>query len=289
LGLASLLSLLAACSPQSMLVRGVADQLASQGTAPEDDPVLAREAGAFYLKFSESVLTQQPGHLRLAESVTAGFTQYAYAFVVSDADRLETTDAKAAQRLRQRAARLYERGWRHAMNALEQHRPGLRRFLTSPDALPAAGRPRLSDDELGLVYWASAAWGGYISLSKDRPDVVADLPQAVALARLAWDRNPDYGEGALASLMGSYEMARPGGTRRQAEAYFERAIAAGGGRHAGPYVAKAEALALPAGDRTAFESLLHQALLAGALRRDLANVVMQERAQWLLDTADDHF
>lgn len=266
-----------------MLVRGVADQLAGQGQSAEDDPVLAREAAAFYLKFSESVLARQPGHLRLAETVAAGFTQYAYAFVACDADRLEATDAKAAQRLRQRAARLYERGWRHAMNALEQRQPGLRRSLTS------AGGLRLVDEELGLAYWASAAWGGYISLSKDRPDVVADLPQAVALARLAWDRDPDHGEGALASLMGSYEMARPGGTRQQAEVYFDRAIAAGAGRNAGPYVAKAEALALPAGDRAAFESLLRQALVAGALRRDLANVVMQERAQWLLDTADDRF
>lgn len=272
-----------------MLVRRVADQLAAQGTAAEDDPVLAREAGAFYLKFSESVLSQEPGHLRLAEAVAGGFTQYAYAFVSCDADRLETTDVKAAQRLRQRAARLYERGWRHAMNALEQHRPELRRYLMSPAASPAAGGPRLSDEELGLAYWASAAWGGYISLSKDRPDVVADLPQAIALARLAWDRDPDLGEGALASLMGNYEMVRPGGTRQQAEVYFNRAIAAGGGRNASPYVAKAESLALPAGDRAAFESLLHQALVAGAQRRDLANVVMQDRARWLLDTADDRF
>ena len=53
----------------------------------EDDLQLAREASAFYLKFSESVLKETPGHLKLAESVSAGFTQYAYAFVAFDAEK----------------------------------------------------------------------------------------------------------------------------------------------------------------------------------------------------------
>jgi predicted anti-sigma-YlaC factor YlaD len=274
--------LLGACSPQSLLVRGFADQLASQVSAPEDDLVLAREASAFYLKLSESLLSQAPGHLRLAEAVAGSFTQYAYAFVASEADRVEATDARAAQRLRERAARLYARAKRHAMAALEKKRPGFARSLAGEGA-------SLAPDEVGLAYWAAASWGGLISLSKDKPDVVADLPQAMHLAQLAWDRDPDHGEGALASLMGIFELARPGGALQQAEVYFDRGIAASAGRSAGPYVAKAETLALAAGDRPAFEALLRQALAASASRRDLANEAMRVRALWLLDTADDRF
>jgi hypothetical protein len=282
LGLA--LTLLGGCSPQTLLVRGVADQLAGQGSAAEEDLLLARESSAFYLKLSESVLLRTPGHLRLAESVAGGFTQYAYAFVEADADRLQSTDARAAQALRQRAAKLYARAQRHAMQALEVQHPGF------AQALAEADRPlQLSDAEVGVAYWAAASWGAHIALSKDRPERVADLPQAIRLARLAWERQPDHGDGALAALMGSFELARPGGTRAQAEAYFDRAIAASGGRSAGPYVSKAEALALAAGDRPTFEALLRQALAAAATRADLANEVMRQRAQWLLDTADDRF
>jgi hypothetical protein len=54
-------------------------------------------------------------------------------------------------------------------------------------------------------------------------------------------------------------------------------------------VAQAEALALPAGDRAAFEGLLHTALEIAAAHRGLANEVMRARAQWLLDTAEDRF
>ena len=75
----------------------------------------------------------------------------------------------------------------------------------------------------------------------------------------------------------------------EAERYFDQALASSRDQRAGVLVAKAEAIAQPAGDRAAFEALLRQALQASADRRDLSNVVMRERAQWLLDTADDLF
>jgi len=277
---------LSACSPRMLIVQGAADELANQGQAEEGDLVLAREASAFYLKLSESVLRQSPGHLKLAEAVAAGFTQYAFAFVSFEAERIESTDAKAAQKLRERAARLYLRAHRHAMAALEQRTPGFASALASTDP---AKWPRLDATEVGVAYWAAASWGGFIALSKDNPETVADLPLAVRLTHLAWDRDPQHGDGALASLMGSFEAARPGGDRRQAERYFDQAIATSRDHRAGACVAKAEAIALPAGDRAAFEALLRQALQASAQRRDLSNEVMHERAQWLLDTADDLF
>ena len=89
--------------------------------------------------------------------------------------------------------------------------------------------------------------------------------------------------------MGTFEAARLGGSGTQAAAYFDRASAAGGGRNAAVFVARAEAIALPAGDRAAFEALLRQALTTATNRRDLQNAVMRERAQWLLDTVDDLF
>lgn len=279
-------ALLAACSPRHLIVQGMADELATQGQAQEDDPQLAREASAFYLKLSESILRETPGHARLAEAVAGGFTQYSYAFVAFEADRLESRDVKAAQRLRERAARLYLRAQRHALAALERQTPGFAQSLAS--ANPALW-PRLRAEQVGLAYWAAASWGGYISLSKDDPDVVADLPLVVRLASLAWQLKPDHGDGALASLMGSFEAARPGGSSQQALIYFDQAIAFSGGRNAGAFVAKAEGWALPVNNRPAFEALLRQALAASETRRDLSNGVMRERALWLLEAADDLF
>jgi len=281
--------LLGACTPRQMIVDSLADELSAQGPGNESDLELLRDAAPFHLKLSESVLRQSPGHRALAESVAAGFTQYAYAFVAFEAERIEARDAKAAERLRVRAARLYERAHRHAMTALDSASPGFSAALADRGG---TSRPNLRRDQLGLAYWAAASWGGWISLSKDDPDVVADLPQAVRLTQLGWAVDPDWGQGALTGLLATFEAARPGGSQKQALAYFDQAIAQSAGRSAGALLGKAEGHALPAGDRALFESLLRQALAIkdeadSPLRTQ--NEVMRQRAAWLLDKADDLF
>jgi hypothetical protein len=277
---------LCACTPRYLIMQGVANELADSGQSSENDLGLARDASAFYLKLSESVLHQTPDNLKLAEAVAAGFTQYAYAFVSFEAEKIEAKDVKASHKLRNRAALLYLRAHRHAIAALEQHHPNFLKALSSTDS---ASWPRLDNQEIGVAYWAAASWGGYISLSKDDPDAVADLPLAIRLARLAWEKMPDYGAGALASLMGSFESARPGGSNQQAVAFFDQAIAVSAGKNAGVFVAKAEGIALPASDRVAFEALLNHALAVSKEHQSLPNEVMRERALWLLETADNLF
>lgn len=280
---------LGACSPRQMIVGSLADELAAQGQGSETDLELLRDAAPFHLKLSESILRQEPGHRALAESVAAGFTQYAYAFVAFEAEQIEAKDAKAAERLRQRAARLYERAHRHAMRGLEAAAPGFAKALASPQE---KDWPAIRTEQVGLAYWAAASWGGWISLSKDDPDVVADLPLAVHLAQRAWAVDPNWEQGTLTSLLGTFEAARPGGSQQQAQAYFDRAIVQAGGKSAGALLAKAEGHAQPAGDRAQFESLLKQALAikdeAGSSQA-LQNEVMRRRARWLLDKADDLF
>jgi len=277
---------LVGCAVRPFVVDKAADALAVQGQSDEDDILLAREASAFYLKLSESVLKETPGNLKLAESVASGFTQYAYAFVAFDAEKIESQDAKAAQRMRERAARLYWRANQHAMRALEISLPGFKQALVKNDPQLLA---RLRQDQVGLAYWASASWGGFISLSKDDPDKVADLPLAVSLATLAWKKNPDFNRGGLTSLMGTFEASRPGGSMALAEKYFDQAIAQSNGENAGPWVAKAESIALKKQDQKVFIQWLNEALRIAKIHRNLENEVMRERAIWLIETADDLF
>jgi hypothetical protein len=274
------------CAVRPLVVDQAANALSGQGLSSEEDLQLAREASAFYLKFSESVLSETPGHLKLAESVSAGFTQYAYAFVASDAERLDAKHPKEAAAMRLRAARLYARAHRHAMKALEKNNPSLIASLRQPNLV---SQQKMAEQQVPLAYWAAASLGGWISMSKDDPDLVADLPIAMRLAELAWHTTPDFGHGALASLIGTLESAKVGGSQRKAQAYFDQAIALSHGQEAGPYVAKAEGLALPAQDQKQFEQLLLQAIAVSQQHRSLQNEVMRERAQWLLASMDDLF
>lgn len=277
---------LCACSPRQLILEGVARQLASQGKADEEDLQFAREASAFHLKLSEAVLHETPDNLPLAEAVSAGFTQYAYAFVAFEAERMEASDARRAHQQRQRAARFYRRAQMHAMKALLRRHADLTGLLGASQA--PTGSP-LKADEVGVAYWAAASWGARIASMPDDAAALAELPQAARLAQWAWQRQPAFGDGALASLMGSFENARPGGSSETARQYFDRAIDLGAGRNAGVYVAKAEGVALPAGDRGLFESLLRQAIAVRDAHRTLNNEALAERAQWLLDTAEDRF
>ena len=282
----ALLVVLSGCAVRPYVVDQTAQALSSQPIAGEDDLQLAREASAFYLKFSESVLKETPGHLKLAEVVSAGFTQYAYAFVALDAEKMDAKSPKEAAAMRERAARLYARAHKHAMTALERSEAG---FSASLRQSNIQKNPHLTHDQVPLAYWAAASLGGWISMSKDDPDLVADLPLSIKLAELAWQADPTYGQGALASLMGTLESARVGGSRQKAASYFEQAITLSNGQEAGPYVAKAESVALPAEDRKQFELLLRQALDISKQHRSLQNEVMRERAQWLLSSVEDLF
>ena len=275
---------LSACSVRQQLIRQAADEM-SQQSVEEEDIGLAREASAFYLKLSESLLRSVPGHVALAQSVTSGLTQYAYAFLSSEADRLESQSLAQAQALRIRAARMFERAQKQGWAALRLRHPGLPSQLLSMDAKAL----RLQPDEVGLAYWTAAAWGGHISLSKDTPDVVADLPLVVNLATLAWQTQPAYGDGALASLMGTLELARPGGSRQRALAYWDQAIEISQGQSPGPYVAKAEGWAVEQQDRAAFEAWLNKAVEVSQGKRDLSSQIMRERALWLLSQVDTIF
>jgi len=280
---------LSGCSPRQMVIGSLANSLASQGQAVENDLDLVRDASPFYLKLSESVLREQPGHAALAESVAAGFTQYAYAFVAFEADRIEAADARAAERLRTRAAKLYQRAQQHAMTALEYNYPGMPAALREATANPA---PALKPEHVGLAYWTAAAWGGWISLSKDNPDVVADLPLAVRLAHLAWRTDPNWGQGTLTGLLATFESSRAGGQPAQALDWFDQAIAQSQGRSVGALLGKAEGYALPAGNRKLFEQLINQALAvreAPGSALTLSNEVMRRRAAWLLENVDDLF
>jgi hypothetical protein len=286
--LALVVACLPACSVRQHLLQQAADEL-SQPTVHEEDIGLAREASAFYLQIAEGVLRALPQHLPLAQSVTSGLTQYAYAFLSTEADRVESQSLSQAQALRERAARMFERAKTHGLRSLTLSQPDLLQSLAKGHGAQSGPNTSVKPEAVGLAYWTAAAWGGQIALSTDSPEVVADLPLAASLANKAWQANPRYGDGALASLMGTLELARPGGSRSRALQYFDEALLVSQGQNPGVWVAKAEGWAVDQQDRPAFEAWLGKAMEVSAGKRDLSSQIMRERAKWLLSQADSIF
>jgi predicted anti-sigma-YlaC factor YlaD len=286
-------ALLAGCSLRSMAINTVADSLVAAGDvyASDEDPELVRQALPFALKTIESLLAEQPENRKLLLAACRGFTQYSYAFVDAAADRLERVDYQAALAERERALKLYLRARDYGLRSLELESPGIRRQL---EVAPETALADFGVDEVPLLYWTGAAWGGAISLGKDRPELMADLPAVRALIERTLDLDPDYDLGAAHSVMIVLEALPEvmGGSPERARDHFEQAVALSRGSSAGPYVTLAKQVSVPAQDWREFQRLLEQALEIDPDREPslrLANIIAQEQARTLLADIEELF
>ncbi len=287
----ALAALAAGCSVERFAANRIGDTLAASGTtySADDDPELVREALPFSLKLMESVLATTPEHRGLLAATSAGFTQYAYAFVQQDADALALDDAERAWTDWDRARRLYLRARDYGLRGLDVALPGFSGQLRADRAAAAA---RAGAAEADLLYWTAVSWAAAISLGKDDPSLVAELPLVSALIDRALAVDEAWDRGAIHSFLISYTMARPdaeGDRVAQARRHYERALGLTAGLAAGPHLSWAEAVCLPQEDRACFDRSIAAAL---AIDPDadpptrLVNTIMQRRAAWLAANAD---
>ncbi len=282
------------CSVKRMAVNTVGNALAGSGTtfASDDDPELIKAAVPFSLKLMESLLNENPRHEGLLLATARGFTQYGYAFVQEDADEMEDKDLAAAEEMRGRARRLYLRAHNYGLRGLEIRHKGFAKALR---ANPKAAVSVTAAKDVPLLYWTALSWAAAISLSKDNPDLIAELPMVEAMMDRALTLDESFDHGGIHAYLITYEMSRPGGSGEPAarsRQHFERALALSGGQDAGPMVSFAEAVCVQKQNLKEFESVLHLAL---AINPDLkpewrlANLVMQRRAKWLLSRTEQLF
>lgn len=282
------------CSVRRYAINKLADALAGSGTtfASDEDLELVRDAVPFSLKLIESLLAETPRHRGLLQAAASGFTQYAYAFVQQDADQMEGKNLEAARALHGRARRLYLRARQYGLRGLEVSHRGFSSTLRA-DRARALGATSPSD--VPLLYWTAVSWAAAISISKDNPELVADLPLAQALIDRALELDEDFENGAIHSFLITYEMSRQGGAgdpAARARRHFDRAMQLSKGQLASPLVALAEAVSVSQQNRAEFEMLLGRALAIDVDARPewrLTNLVMQRRARWLLSQVDELF
>ena len=275
------------CSIQKFAVNKLGDALSDSGStyASDDDPQLVADALPFSLKLMESLLEQSPEHTGLLMACASGFTQYAYAFVQQEADEQEADDLRAAIAGRRRAGRLYLRARDYGLRGLEVAHPGITATLHTDAATAVA---ELGPDDAPLIYWTGAAWGAAISVGKDQPLLIADLPAVEALLRRGLELQEEFDAGAFHGLLLTLEAAGAGGragAEERARGHFQRVVELSGGQLASPYLSLAESISVRNQDRAEFVSLLEQALQVDPDARPewrLLNLIMQRRARWLL-------
>jgi predicted anti-sigma-YlaC factor YlaD len=262
------------------------------GLAQDDDPELVRDAAPFGLKTYEGLLEGIPEHRGLLQATASGFAQYAYAFVVLEADRIEDTDLGRARAMRGRAKKLFLRGRDHALRGLEVAYPGITLALKKD---PQAALAETTKEDAGLLYWAGACWAGAIVCDKGDLALVAELPIAGALVNRVLDVDDTFGDGAAHEFMISYEGSRPpamGGSPAKAREHYRRAMTISAGKRATVPLALAESVVVRDQDVAEFRALVEAALAVDPeadRSQRLVNILAQRRALWLKTKISDLF
>jgi hypothetical protein len=270
----------------------MADALSSTASSftRDNDPEFVRQAAPSTLKMVEMLLEQSPTHTGLLMTACSGFTQYAYAFLQSDADVADPGSATGRE-LKARGAAMYDRARGYCVRALETRHPGVGRSLQGD---PKAALALTTTADVPALYWTAVAWGGSLMLANNALVRIAEVSTVRSLFARALQLDEAWEAGAIHEAMIAVESLPVllGGSPVRAKEHFDRAVTLSDGQSAFAYVTMATGVAQPAKDRREFERLLRAAIAIDVSKRPslrLANLIAQKHARYLLSQMDRLF
>jgi hypothetical protein len=273
-----------ACSPKHIGINRMASALASSSSVYEtdNDPEFVRVAAPSTLKTVEMLLTQSPRHPQLLLTACSGFTQYSYGFLHVEAE-VKAADAAAANDLRTRAGKMYQRARGYCLRGLQLHHPALTTQALGAD--PGAALKETTLKDVPWLYWTAAAWGADLSLA---PSIarVAELASVRALLNRAKALDDTWEQGAIYEALIAFDGLPPllGGSPQAARADFDKAMQLSDGKSVFACVALAATITNPAEKRRLLERALAIDVSTITSRR-LTNLIAQRYAKALLNAA----
>lgn len=271
-------ALISGCS--TIINRAVDDVSSNLVTAilDQDDPETVRQAVPAYLIMLDSFTqgeTPESNSLRQASSLYAA---YGSALVEDDT----------------RSSRLTSRAWQYGQQALcQEYEINCELREVGFDEWDTFLAARNTEDAPALYDFATA-WLAFLQAHSSDFVTLAELPKAQKLVERLAQINDGHEAVNINLYLGILNALRPpalGGNFDAAQKYFEEAIDLSDGKDLGVKVSYARFYA-----RTLYERELHDTLLNEVVEADptegtstLLNVLAQDEAQALLDTADSYF
>lgn len=272
---------LACASSKTLTVAATASLLEdiAQSANRQSDLRLIREGMPSYLMLIDGMVEAVPGNKRLLINAAQAYASFASAFV-QDEDK-------------QYAAVLYARAKAYGLQALTLI--GIENPVFSPFESFKADLDDLSAKDVPIIFWAASSWGGWISLSQGSIEALAELPRVELLMQKVLELDEKFYYGGAHIFMGILNGSKPkmaGGNPDLARKHFLRALELGRGEFLMTYVYYADYYAKKTFDKDLYVATLKTALETPAdVIPDLTllNTVAHNKAQTMLDEADDYF
>ncbi len=220
-----------------MALKGAADAVSGVGggLGKQGDPEFVKTGAPFGLITMESLAEALPKHRPIRLALASGYTQYGYAFIQQEADRLGEKDITQGQAEGKRAKDFYylkARGY--ALDGLELGHRGSKKTLLSGDS--TAWKKTLDEmkkEDVPYLYWCAASWALAIGNSINDPQYVGDVKIVDQMMKRALELHEDYDEGAIHAFYLSFPgnpYDKPQGAPKdwsfqQAKQHKDRALA----------------------------------------------------------------
>lgn len=210
----------------------------------EADLQFAREGLAGSMKLLEAMIQGDPENTQMLLLASQGYSAYALAFAEDDSV--------------ERARVFYLRGRDYGLRVLTQNRTFRQALPGSLDQFENALKS-FSKEDVPAVFWTAFGWGGYINISRDNVNALADLSKVTAMMDFVIRMAPDYYYGGAHAFLGAIHGSMPpmlGGKPEVAKDHFERAVEVSKGKFLMTYVYYARTYAVQVQDRELYDSLL---------------------------------
>lgn len=268
------------CSTTRLAIRGVGPVMQGTLESVNEEPSLDMAARAIpgQLKLLEGMLKKDPENRELLFLAAQGFGSYAFGFVEDS----NPQDARS----------FYARGQAYGLRLLRQNKnfaaaePDAESFTRSLESFGPKDAPAL--------FWTAYNWSGYLRMSLQMPEAVADLPKVERLLDRVLELDAAYFHGSPHILVGALAGSRSkflGGDPEKAKKHFEEQIRLAPDFLFGKLL-YARFYAVQVQDRALFQKLLKE-ILAFPGSTDpsltLANNIAKVKAKRLLDDTDEYF